>query len=183
MFDFFFFSNASKQLLIFCPPGVLTIHLKRFQQTMYNLRKVNKHVGFPINLNLAPFCSTTSLSMSNVPSGATEILYTLFGVVEHSGRLGGGHYTAFVKLRTANGAENFAKKFYSTPTAKNEEIHSLLAEIVRKSSVLEESPDTVEDVQEPSGKWYHISDASVSEVSEERVLKCQAYLLFYERVK
>ena len=150
---------------------------------MYNLRKVNKHVGFPINLNLAPFCSTTSLSMSNVPSGATEILYTLFGVVEHSGRLGGGHYTAFVKLRTANGAENFAKKFYSTPTAKNEEIHSLLAEIVRKSSVLEESPDTVQDVQEPSGKWYHISDASVSEVSEERVLKCQAYLLFYERVK
>ena len=118
-----------------------------------------------------------------MPSGATEILYTLFGVVEHSGRLGGGHYTAFVKLRTANCAENFAKKFYSTPTAKNEEIHSLLAEIVRKSSVLEESPDTVEDVQEPSGKWYHISDASVSEVSEERVLKCQAYLLFYERVK
>merc|ERR1712029_874465 len=29
-------------------------------------------------------------------------------------------------------------------------------------------------VQEPpSGKWFHISDASVSEVSEERVLKCQ----------
>ena len=53
------YSNASKQLLIFCPPGVLTIHLKRFQQTMYNLRKVNKHVGFPITLNLAPFCSTT----------------------------------------------------------------------------------------------------------------------------
>merc|ERR1712029_353040 len=25
------YSNASKQLLIFCPPGVLTIHLKRFQ--------------------------------------------------------------------------------------------------------------------------------------------------------
>ena len=30
-------------------------------------------------------------------------------------------------------------------------------------------------------KWFHISDASVSEVSVERVLKCQAYLLFYER--
>ena len=30
-------------------------------------------------------------------------------------------------------------------------------------------------------KWFHISDAHVSEVSVERVLKCQAYLLFYER--
>merc|ERR1712218_378799 len=34
------YSNASKQLLIFCPPAVLTIQLKRFQQTMFNLRKV-----------------------------------------------------------------------------------------------------------------------------------------------
>ena len=55
------YSNASKQLLIFCPPAVLTIHLKRFQQTMFNLRKVNKHVTFPVNLDLAPFCSSTSL--------------------------------------------------------------------------------------------------------------------------
>ena len=146
---------------------------------MYNLRKVNKHVGFPINLNLASFCSSTSLSMSNMPAGATEIMYTLFGVVEHSGRLQGGHYTAYVKLR-ANGAENFAKKFYSEPTAKNEEIHNLLAEIERKSH-LEESPDTGQEAL--PGKWYHISDTSVSEVSEERVLKCQAYLLFYERMK
>ena len=41
------YSNASKQLLIFSPPAILTIHLKRFQQTMYNLRKVNRHVDFP----------------------------------------------------------------------------------------------------------------------------------------
>merc|ERR1712156_777305 len=124
-----------------------------------------------MTLDLAPFCSSTSLSMPTMQPGVGEILYTLFGIVEHSGRLQGGHYTAYVKLRPSqvNQTENFAKKFYSSPTAKNEEIHSLLAEIERKSSAKDlESPDTVQDVQEPpSGKWYHISDASVSEVSEE----------------
>ena len=31
-------------------------------------------------------------------------------------------------------------------------------------------------------KWYYVSDTNVSEVSEEKVLKAQAYLLFYERI-
>ena len=31
-------------------------------------------------------------------------------------------------------------------------------------------------------RWFHISDSSVSECSEEKVLKAQAYILFYERI-
>lgn len=38
------------------------------------------------------------------------------------------------------------------------------------------------EVRPPEGKWYHVSDSRVSEVSEEVVLKAQAYLLFYERI-
>ena len=34
----------------------------------------------------------------------------------------------------------------------------------------------------PPGKWYYVSDSRVQEVSEEAVLKAQAYLLFYERI-
>jgi ubiquitin carboxyl-terminal hydrolase 16/45 len=34
----------------------------------------------------------------------------------------------------------------------------------------------------PVGKWYFVSDSRVSEVGEERVLRSQAYLLFYERI-
>merc|ERR1712156_941902 len=92
-----------------------------------------------MTLDLAPFCSSTSLSMPTMQPGVGEILYTLFGIVEHSGRLQGGHYTAYVKLRPSqvNQTENFAKKFYSSPTAKNEEIHSLLAEIERKTREME----------------------------------------------
>lgn len=33
------------------------------------------------------------------------------------------------------------------------------------------------------GRWFHISDTSVSEVKNiDNVLNCQAYILFYERV-
>ena len=147
-----------------------------------------------MTLDLAPFCSSTSLSMPTMQPGVGEILYTLFGIVEHSGRLQGGHYTAYVKLRPSqvNQTENFAKKFYSSPTAKNEEIHSLLAEIERKTREMEADQLKPSDIKESEstnstneipGKWFHISDTSVVEVTEEKVLKCQAYLLFYERFK
>jgi ubiquitin C-terminal hydrolase len=45
-----------------------------------------------------------------------------------------------------------------------------------------DNPDPASEVL-PASKWYHISDSSVVEISEERVLKSQAYLLLYERVK
>ena len=54
------YSNASKQLLIYSPPPVLTIHLKRFEVCSFSLRKVNRHVQFGERLDLAPFCSTIS---------------------------------------------------------------------------------------------------------------------------
>ena len=38
------------------------------------------------------------------------------------------------------------------------------------------SPDITE-------KWYYISDAHVTEVNVAKVLKVQAYILFYERIK
>ncbi|XP_064473286.1 ubiquitin carboxyl-terminal hydrolase 16-like isoform X2 [Ornithodoros turicata] len=119
---------ASLQLLVQDPPRVLTLHLKRFQQNGRALCKVNRHVPFPLNLDLAPYCCQQKLEQGS----STE--YTLYGVVEHSGRLSGGHYTAYVKQRS-------------------------------------------------SGHWFHASDSHVSEVTEPTVLKSQAYLLFYERLR
>ena len=51
------YTVATKQLLISFAPPVLTLHLKRFQQARFTLRKLTKHVDFPLELNLAPFCS------------------------------------------------------------------------------------------------------------------------------
>uniref|UniRef100_A0A8C4IEP1 Ubiquitin carboxyl-terminal hydrolase 16 n=1 Tax=Dicentrarchus labrax TaxID=13489 RepID=A0A8C4IEP1_DICLA len=143
------YTDAFKQMLISSPPPVLTLHLKRFQQNGYSICKVNRHVQFPLILDLAPFCG---VKCKNVTEGDTQILYSLYGIVEHSGTMRSGHYTAYVKVRPE----------YPKPSS-----NGLAAE---------------GDAQPPRGSWFHISDTSVQPVSESKVQSCQAYLLFYERI-
>ncbi|KAG8136582.1 putative Ubiquitinyl hydrolase 1 protein [Naja naja] len=93
------YTNAKKQMLISLAPPILTLHLKRFQQAGYNLQKVNKHIMFPEVMDLAPFCS---IKCKNVREGTSEVLYSLYGIVEHSGTMRSGHYTAYVKTSTTS---------------------------------------------------------------------------------
>uniref|UniRef100_A0A6Q2WU33 Ubiquitin carboxyl-terminal hydrolase n=1 Tax=Esox lucius TaxID=8010 RepID=A0A6Q2WU33_ESOLU len=90
------YTSARKQMLISILPPVVTLHLKRFHQAGMNVRKVNRHVDFPLILDLAPFCSA---SCKNLAAG-DRVLYSLYGIVEHSGSMRGGHYTAYVKVRS-----------------------------------------------------------------------------------
>uniref|UniRef100_A0A8C7WYV5 Ubiquitin specific peptidase 45 n=1 Tax=Oryzias sinensis TaxID=183150 RepID=A0A8C7WYV5_9TELE len=89
------YTSARKQMLISLLPPVIMLHLKRFHQAGMNLRKVNRHVDFPLILDLAPFCSA---SCKNLAAGE-HVLYSLYGIVEHSGSMRGGHYAAYVKVR------------------------------------------------------------------------------------
>ncbi|XP_057595062.1 ubiquitin carboxyl-terminal hydrolase 45 isoform X2 [Hippopotamus amphibius kiboko] len=148
------YTNARKQLLVSAVPAILILHLKRFHQAGLSLRKVNRHVDFPLMLDLAPFCSATC---KNVNVGE-KVLYGLYGVVEHSGSMRGGHYTAYVKVRT--------------PSRK------LLEHITGKKNV----PGLKEPASESAGQWVHVSDTYVQVVPESRALSAQAYLLFYERI-
>ncbi|XP_072370130.1 ubiquitin carboxyl-terminal hydrolase 16 [Scyliorhinus torazame] len=147
------YTNARKQMLISSPPPILTLHLKRFQQLGFNLRKINKHIHFPQVLDLAPFCA---LNCKNVTENCTNVLYSLYGVVEHSGTMRSGHYTAYVKVRTPS---------------------NRLAEYVMTRCTLPEIK-----AEPPMGNWFHISDTRVQAVPEMKVLSAQAYLLFYERI-
>ncbi|CAL9705306.1 unnamed protein product [Knipowitschia caucasica] len=90
------YTSARKQMLISSLPPVITLHLKRFHQAGMNLRKVNRHVDFPLILDLAPFCSASSKNLA----ASERVLYSLYGIVEHSGSMRGGHYTAYVKVRS-----------------------------------------------------------------------------------
>uniref|UniRef100_A0A2K6MM38 Ubiquitin carboxyl-terminal hydrolase n=1 Tax=Rhinopithecus bieti TaxID=61621 RepID=A0A2K6MM38_RHIBE len=146
------YTNAKKQMLISLAPPVLTLHLKRFQQAGFNLRKVNKHIKFPEILDLAPFCT---LKCKNVAEENTRVLYSLYGIVEHSGTMRSGHYTAYAKARTAN---------------------SHLSNLVLHGDI----PQDFE--MESKGQWFHISDTHVQAVPTTKVLNSQAYLLFYERI-
>uniref|UniRef100_A0A2K5ILG5 Ubiquitin carboxyl-terminal hydrolase n=1 Tax=Colobus angolensis palliatus TaxID=336983 RepID=A0A2K5ILG5_COLAP len=119
-----------------------------------SLRKVNRHVDFPLMLDLAPFCSATCKNASM----GDKVLYGLYGIVEHSGSMREGHYAAYVKVRTPS------RKLSEHPT--------------KKKSV----PGLKEADSESAGQWVHVSDTYVQVVPESRALSAQAYLLFYERV-
>uniref|UniRef100_A0AAY4AH60 Ubiquitin carboxyl-terminal hydrolase n=1 Tax=Denticeps clupeoides TaxID=299321 RepID=A0AAY4AH60_9TELE len=142
------YTSARKQMLISSLPPVVTLHLKRFHQAGMNLRKVNRHVDFPLTLDLAPFCSA---SCKNLVPGE-RVLYSLYGIVEHSGSMRGGHYTAYVKVRA--------------PQRRSEQRRN-------QSGGREASGPS-------PGQWVYVSDTNVQTVPESRVLNSQAYLLFYE---
>ncbi|KAM3934639.1 ubiquitin carboxyl-terminal hydrolase 16 isoform 1-T2 [Leptodactylus fuscus] len=149
----FVYTNAKKQMLVSLPPPILTLHLKRFQQNGFNLHKLNKHIKFPEVIDLAPFCT---VKCKNIRDGDQRLLYSLYGVIEHSGTMRSGHYTAYVKSRT--------------PSPR-------LSELVVRGELPEASNP------EPSkGHWYHVSDSHVQAVPLTKVLNSQAYLLFYERM-
>uniref|UniRef100_A0A3P9JI43 Ubiquitin carboxyl-terminal hydrolase n=1 Tax=Oryzias latipes TaxID=8090 RepID=A0A3P9JI43_ORYLA len=143
------YTSARKQMLISLLPPVIMLHLKRFHQAGMNLRKVNRHVDFPLILDLAPFCSA---SCKNLAAGE-RVLYSLYGIVEHSGSMRGGHYAAYVKVRP--------------PQRRTEQLHKNLSG----------ARDTSCSSQ---GQWVYVSDTTVQTVPESRVLNSQAYLLFYE---
>ncbi|KFQ06811.1 Ubiquitin carboxyl-terminal hydrolase 16 [Leptosomus discolor] len=147
------YTDAKKQMLISCAPPVLTLHLKRFQQAGFNLRKVSRHIKFPEVMDLAPFCTA---KCKNVAEGNTKVLYSLYGVVEHSGTMRSGHYTAYAKMRSMN---------------------NHLSDLVLRG----QSPQALE-TEPVKGQWFHISDTHVQAVSVSKVLSSQAYLLFYERL-
>ncbi|XP_072471036.1 ubiquitin carboxyl-terminal hydrolase 16 isoform X2 [Notamacropus eugenii] len=109
-------------------------------------------------ISLAPPILTLHLKrfQQNVAEGNTKVLYSLYGVVEHSGTMRRGHYTAYVKARTSN---------------------SHLCNLVISGT----SPQEFEN-ESTKGQWFHISDTHVQAVPATKVLNSQAYLLFYERI-
>lgn len=79
-------TNATKQFLISNPPAVLILHLKRFQvgpRCMF--RKLARHVSFPMTLDIASFCGSKVKNLPNIQRHQKKLMYSLYGVVEHSG--------------------------------------------------------------------------------------------------
>ncbi|XP_048453465.1 ubiquitin carboxyl-terminal hydrolase 45 isoform X2 [Rhincodon typus] len=147
------YTNARKQMLISAIPPILNLHLKRFHQTGLSLRKINRHVDFPLVLDLAPFCSSDCRNVGE----ENKALYSLYGVVEHSGSMRGGHYTAYVQVRADN-------KKVSEHISGNKNVPGF------------------RDAGAPSRQWVYVNDTHVQAVPEARVLNAQAYLLFYEQL-
>ncbi|GMG30658.1 unnamed protein product [Ambrosiozyma monospora] len=81
--------QATKKIQLWSAPDILTIHLKRFENSKSFSDKIDINVNFPIE----------GLDMTKHVVGAQgqPLIYDLIGVDNHFGGLGGGHYTAYVK--------------------------------------------------------------------------------------
>lgn len=83
--------QATKKLDLWRLPEILVVHLKRFSYSRFFKNKLETFVDFPIN-DLD--CSTYVAHRNNRSSNR----YLLYAISCHYGGLGGGHYTAFVRV-------------------------------------------------------------------------------------
>jgi ubiquitin carboxyl-terminal hydrolase 4/11/15 len=80
--------QANKKMELSKLPKVLIIHLKRFSRSKWSFSKNTTTVDFPLKgLDLSKF----------MVDGAQCGKYNLYGVINHMGGMGGGHYIAYVK--------------------------------------------------------------------------------------
>jgi ubiquitin C-terminal hydrolase len=81
--------DANKKTSMWHNPSHLIIQFKRFVNTEKSTSKNRTNIVFPI----------LGLDMKKYSSEYTndEAIYDLYGVINHSGNLGGGHYVAYTK--------------------------------------------------------------------------------------
>ncbi|KAL6183628.1 hypothetical protein ACLB2K_045039 [Fragaria x ananassa] len=82
--------SVEKQLVVDEAPPVAAFHLKRFKTDGNYVEKIDKHIEFPLELDLKPY---TSSNNSDV-----ELKYELYAIVEHVGfSATSGHYFCFIR--------------------------------------------------------------------------------------
>ncbi len=75
---------------IYSLPEILVICLKKFEKTLSGMKKYSKNVSFSAELDLSRYV----LEQSNKETQDAQ--YELYGAVQHSGSLNGGHYVCYV---------------------------------------------------------------------------------------
>ncbi|TYI91453.1 hypothetical protein E1A91_D03G193600v1 [Gossypium mustelinum] len=84
--------SVEKQLMLDQAPSVAAFHLKRFKTKATYVKKIDKHVVFPLELDLQPYTNV------NQTSNNEELKYQLYAVVKHSGyNPTSGHYVCYIR--------------------------------------------------------------------------------------
>jgi len=92
--------RAMKSIELWRLPNILIVHLKRFEfRSLLRRDKLEAFVDFPLDgLDMAPHCAAyTNCDPDALVDGIIPAEYDLFAVVNHFGRMGFGHYTAFAR--------------------------------------------------------------------------------------
>jgi len=106
------FQKATKKIDLWLLPKVLIIQLKRFSYTRYFRDKIDLFVDCPIhNLDLSQFVLN--------PAEKSKAKYDLIAISNHSGYLGGGHYTAYAKNSSDKKWHSFNDSYVSEVNEAN----------------------------------------------------------------
>jgi len=107
------YQESTKQLSMKKLPIVASFHLKRFEHSNRLHKKISTFISFPLYLDMSPFKASrratnnvnninNSNSSANNHQTPTNVddensKYCLFAVVNHSGTIETGHYTAYIR--------------------------------------------------------------------------------------
>ena len=95
--------RAMKTMKLWRLPNILVVHLKRFEfRHAFRRDKLDTFVDFPLEgLDMTPHCadhaSSNGDACGDFVESAVPAEYDLFAVVNHFGRMGFGHYTAYAR--------------------------------------------------------------------------------------
>ena len=110
--------KAMKAVALWRLPNIIVIHLQRFEYTnSLNRSKIGTEVdfaidGFDMRKHSAYNCSMSSDSHSEqLVDDEAPMVYDLFGVTNHYGRMGCGHYTAYARRWNEAGKEDTWAEF------------------------------------------------------------------------
>lgn len=108
-----------------------------------------------------------------------DFLYELYAVVVHTGEISGGHYYAFVNSTRKHDVQRWERLVRKNIGDK--EILEREAVRILKEAHNDMKHESVENLPEVNPNWFYVSDQTVTQVSEEEVLRHKdAYILFYE---
>ncbi|KAI9256600.1 hypothetical protein BDA99DRAFT_516870 [Phascolomyces articulosus] len=97
---------AKKKIDLWCLPEIMVIHLKRFSSTRVLRDKIDILVDFPVKeLDMTEWVASSAEERARQFGDSpddNQIIYDLYGVDNHMGGMGGGHYTAFAQNPESN---------------------------------------------------------------------------------
>lgn len=118
--------QATKKFDLWKVPDILVVHLKRFSNNRSLRDKIDAHVEFPIEgldlgdmageRNVAKRLLAQGVDIENLNLGNLDepLTYDLFGVDEHIGGLGGGHYRAYAHNHLTDKWYHFDDSYVTT---------------------------------------------------------------------